>query len=778
MRPVLLLARANLRQAKAQTAVMAVLLTLAALMLTVGLSVMTGYGAAFEATARELSTSDVYLMAPDQFYSDDAEHALAATPGVTGVERVPGLRLAVSMDGGVTLTAITVADADTPRTLSRWKTVGDARPLAADAAYVPYYYQAQEGYTLGDTVDLAMVGGERFAFTVAGFSEGIFQDQMYVGDLLFVPHDRFATLWDAYPDNRQVLLSVNGTADVPTLVKVLRTAAGVTGGTSGIEVNAVYSGTDLAAEKTSRTSMAGMIAAVLLLFAVVIAAVCLLVVRFHINNSIEEDMPRIGSLQAIGYTSRQIAGAVIVQYGLTALAAGTLGVLGAPLVLPLISAILARQSGLAWVPGFPVAVMGVSLGVIVAVVVLVSLAAAWKVRRIAPVLALRGGIATHSFKRNHAPLATSRLPLSAAWAWKSLAQGTRQAVTLGLIMVAVAFTAGVAGILYYNARVDITAFEKIPGIERANIGISFLPGQDAAALRDRVLTHDHVWKAQYVDTTGVTVDGTEATATIMADFAGRETVTVFEGRYPQYDNEIALSARLADRVGAGVGDQVRLSPGDVPYLVTGLTQGMAEGTYGASLTLAGERRIDPDFQQLSLMVYLDAGTDATVVVEELRVELRDEAVAVIDGDASFAKGVGQFTSILSQVGVAVLIIAALVVALVLYFIIASAIVRQHRRLGIQKAIGYTTANLMNQQSLGVLMPLALAAGVGCALAGVAFNPMLSLGFTSMGVVRSHLLVNPWWLAGIAAGIVIVGYITSLGVTRRIRRVSAYALVTE
>jgi len=153
-------------------------------------------------------------------------------------------------------------------------------------------------------------------------------------------------------------------------------------------------------------------------------------------------------------------------------------------------------------------------------------------------------------------------------------------------------------------------------------------------------------------------------------------------------------------------------------------------------------------------------------------------VAVIDGDASFAKGVGQFTSILSQVGVAVMVIAAMVVALVLYFIIASGIVRQHRGLGIQKAIGYTTANLMNQQSLGILVPLGFAAALGCALAGLAFNPMLSLGFSAMGVVRSHLLVNPWWMAGIAAGIVLVGYATSLGVTRRIRRVSAYALVTE
>jgi len=227
-----------------------------------------------------------------------------------------------------------------------------------------------------------------------------------------------------------------------------------------------------------------------------------------------------------------------------------------------------------------------------------------------------------------------------------------------------------------------------------------------------------------------------------------------------------------------VGGLVRLAPGDVPYLVTGLTQGMAGGTYGASLTSDGERRINPAFEQTTLMVYLDEDTNAAAVTEALRTEFGDGAVAVVDGDASFASGVKPFTSILAKVGVAVMLIAALVVALVLYFIVASGIVRQHRGLGIQKALGYTTANLMNQQSLGVVVPLALAAALGCALAGLAFNPMMSLGFSSLGVVRLHLLVSPWWMAGIAAGIVLVGYATSLLVTRRIRRVSAYALVTE
>ena len=96
--------------------------------------------------------------------------------------------------------------------------------------------------------------------------------------------------------------------------------------------------------RLSRSIMANIVSVMMMVFAAIIVVVCLIVVRFRIENSIEEDMTKIGSLKAVGYTSRQIISSITIQFSLIALVGSMMGITLSYLATPAISKVFAHQS--------------------------------------------------------------------------------------------------------------------------------------------------------------------------------------------------------------------------------------------------------------------------------------------------------------------------------------------------------------------------------------------------------------------------------------------------
>ena len=71
-------------------------------------------------------------------------------------------------------------------------------------------------------------------------------------------------------------------------------------------------------------------------------------------------------------------------------------------------------------------------------------------------------------------------------------------------------------------------------------------------------------------------------------------------------------------------------------------------------------------------------------------------LSVTNFDKGLAEGMASYQNIVAAMGLAMLVITLAVVTLVLYFMISSSVIRQKRDLGVQKAIGFTTFQLMNQ----------------------------------------------------------------------------------
>ena len=207
---------------------------------------------------------------------------------------------------------------------------------------MPDIFKAVSGYQLNDQIKLTYTdetsGLEKvLTFTVKGYTEDIFFSSADTGLMSFYLTE------DTYEKVAEVLNHPNYNMHlVYTCLDEVKNSSAVESGIRELlslnsaslisgDISSMLVSIDIDLIELSRCMMATMMAAMMVLFSLVIVAVCLLVVRFRIVNGIEDDMMKIGSLKAIGYTGRQIRLSLLLQY---LLIAGTGCIAGIALTYP------------------------------------------------------------------------------------------------------------------------------------------------------------------------------------------------------------------------------------------------------------------------------------------------------------------------------------------------------------------------------------------------------------------------------------------------------------
>ncbi|WP_416200691.1 FtsX-like permease family protein [Thermocaproicibacter melissae] len=172
------------------------------------------------------------------------------------------------------------------------------------------------------------------------------------------------------------------------------------------------------------------------------------------------------------------------------------------------------------------------------------------------------------------------------------------------------------------------------------------------------------------------------------------------------------------------------------------TQGISMGGSTAFLTYDGMLRLEPDFQRETLEIYLDDNTKSSDFIKTLQQDYSREFRYLVDVDEEFDQEMGSYSTVISKVGIAIFVVTNLIVILILYFVVNSSITRQKRTLGIQKAIGFTTFQLMNQVSLSFLIPVAVGVFIGSVLGITQTNDVMSVGESAMVYRKGRLYHYP------------------------------------
>ena len=189
--------------------------------------------------------------------------------------------------------------------------------------------------------------------------------------------------------------------------------------------------------------------------------------------------------------------------------------------------------------------------------------------------------------------------------------------------------------------------------------------------------------------------------------------------------------------------------------------------------------LNPESKPQPLYIYLEQGTSASKLIKTLEKNIdKNILLASVNFDKEMEEGMASYQKIVAIMGLAMLIITFLVVMLVLYFIISSSVIRIKRDLGIHKAIGFTTLQLMKQLSISFTIPITIGTTIGTVLGAFYSNALLSLSMKSTGIMKTGFIVDPIWIIAFGAVTIILSYCLSMLITWRIKKISAYALVTE
>ncbi|MDF2921814.1 MAG: hypothetical protein K0R57_728 [Paenibacillaceae bacterium] len=777
------LAWSNIRKRKSATITLMALIVLAVMLLYIGLSVSLKLGSFQEEKIEELHAPDLVAYYKDSSNTQAYRNLVKEYPDTDHWEDedallVPERKLEYG-DSRV-LAGLLILNAQTPRSLSPLALAeqGDDLPSpAGNRVYLPYIFHLSGGYEVGDSFRFSDEK-ESLSFQIGGFFEEALLGTFTGGALkVFADDSAFSQLKrELGQDAAYRFLSVSLTDPVLSVNQLNQllmeqlAAAGVSGS---------YVVMDAASAVEGNRFLIDMLAAILVVFSLLMVLIALIVIRFQILVQIEDYMVHIGVLKANGYTSRQIRGAISLQFFLAGFAAGLPGLAVSQAVMPLAGNLISSSLGLLWPSSFDPASALLSLASVVALVLLVTMLSSRRIRAITPVHALQNGLQAHNFKRNPLPLANSRLPLQLAMGLKALCRQTKQNVMLAVIVAGLTFSSIFCVILNYNMSRDNREVINLVGVERSSVRLTLKQGEIPAGRFAELEGMAGVQKISVLDDLSATVSDNTVLLQVSEDFGKLETQTVYRGRHPQYDNEISLSGVVAKREGKSVGDEMPVTVNGVTlnYLITGLSQQIAQLGMVASMTEEGYHRLVPEYSLHSINIYLDDSMEPAVFTQQVEARYPGEW-DILNVEEWLEGTLSTFSGAVSSITWTITAVTMLVVSLILYLVIKTLILRRRREFGILKGLGFTSRHLMTQVALSLLPVIVLGVAAGCVLGYFYSDSLFVLLLSSLGIYNVHFSFNPLQALLLCLTLVAMSYGVSMLVSRRIRKISVYSLISD
>ncbi|MCR8643417.1 FtsX-like permease family protein [Paenibacillus sp. N1-5-1-14] len=779
---ILSLALANIRKGKSAAISLFILTTIAALLLNIGLMVLIQMNTFYDDKLKQLHDPHAIIVMKRSDYKQDYSDFFKKSAEVKQSEVSEGLLLpSTKFHYGE-------SDLDIMTLIQGMNQIKEISPVhfteklndpQANDIYLPLSFKSSGGYKLGDSITITYQE-KKFTYRIAGFFEITMMNTNNNGIMkLVLPTAGYEELVRQLGEAEQGIVMSAVLTDSKHATDLLSQFEEEFPTLSPDNALSTYYEGNFEAMKTSLGFTINIVAMILVAFAAVVLIVSLIVIKFRVSDSIEDTIVNIGVLKAIGYTSWQIISSINFQFILITMSAGIIGTAISYLLLPGFGSIITTMSGLNWNSKFNLVANMISILLIVILVPLITMMSSLRIKKLNPVTALRGGLTTHNFKKNYVPLETSRGGLQFMLGCKTMLMNVRQNMMIIAIMAAITFASVFAIVLYYNVGVDNKAFVHLVGAETSSVSITMKTEADNQQLLTHLKQLPHVEKVSMLDMIGTNIEGKKVYSNVSDDYSKLDNQQVYEGRYPKHDNEITISWVVSNQLGKKIGDQVEVKAGDqvYSYLVTGYSQSMSNMGEVVYFTLQGIKHVIPEYKKLSTKVYLK-GMDNQSFIRDMKAQFGNKIQEIMDVGEVIKSQSGIYISAVFAVMLMIIAITVLVVVLLLYLVIKTMIIRRKKELGILKAIGYTTIQLMNQIALSFVPIVIIGVVIGSIFGYFFTNSMLTLLLSGMGTHSVNFVLKLPHIIMLGVAIVMMAYVVSMLVARRIKRISAYGLITE
>lgn len=484
--------------------------------------------------------------------------------------------------------------------------------------YLPYAGQESlaSKFNEGDTFNI-IYGTKLFSFTVAGFYESVFMPETNRGFQMIVSDSDFASLMTVVDKYEMVLFDCDPLDECEDIyLKFCDRVEEQTGKDIGFNIQ------DFVYKYVGRTSAVflDIVIGIMLFMAVVIFIAAVIMIRFRIAGDIQDQIQSIGVLEALGYTSKEIALSYTVEYLMTALAGVMIGAGGAFTLLPVLHRVaetLSGHHGSLHISPFPMLLTALTILIFVGVI---AHTRALAVKKYPPVKAFRKGIDVHHFGKNHFPLKDTKNNVHLRLALKGFFDHRKQHISL-TVCIAVSALAAVAGILIADLLgSDLKVAARLAGTEMPDLTVTVMHSADTEELAERISMMQGVKRVQ---TGSFSLDAFEWLTLYAFDresnlipisytnFSQCENIQTATGRLPEHDNEIAVTKLFAALHSLQVGDDLTLECNRVKknYIICGIVPGVSNNGANLYITEQALKRIMPTYRPSAVEIYLEDETD-------------------------------------------------------------------------------------------------------------------------------------------------------------------------
>lgn len=813
---------------------MAVLVVLAAALFNVGLSLIAGGKSFYDERNEELSGAHYMIRFAGNLYRDEYLEYMQQDERIETAEVEEVIMMDNARFEGGGMITINFLSLNQERHIKGFQIVEHIDAPADQAIYVPKYMEGI-GYHLGDTMELEFKK-QKFSFVIAGYQESTWLSTSVSSiSNFYITQEGYDRLYSQIGGGYILSARYKDLNDADSFIEDFKND-------TEIKVEAISFNTDILELTIDDMRNASMIvinimSAVVLGFSLLIVMIVAITIRFRISNHIESQLQNIGTMEAIGYTAFQIQSGIVLEFLLIGAVGAVLGILLSYGMIIVMGGIIADSIGISWNNRFHPEFDLISVLFIMLIVLWTAFVTSSKAARISPLQAFRGGLKAHSFTKNHFPLADSKGGLLFRLSMKAMVFQRKTYLMTGVIYTAIIFAAAFSLILFMNFGTDSSLLLEMTGYEVSDVAAVIVRHKDYDDVAKRLAGMEEVERISLYDDESVELDGKQITCFVSDDFQKLASVQVYQGQFPQYENEIVITGALAKAKGKSIGDSIEIKCNGVTktYLITGLSQTVSNFGMQCYLSLDGMRRINPSYERKAVQIYLKEGVEPTDFMkhaeqtfevlspefaqeeypkdsvgaakkraeeklknllsmygaDSIRYALMADGEIILSGNTDayeieyFQNNRTMFSNNIDSINVATIMMTGIVlsgtmfvIVLVLYMVIKSMIIKRYHELGIYKSIGYTDFQLMLQIALSFLPSAAAGSIVGCLISMFATNHLMSFIMSSMGVMNLQMTINPWVLAVMIVGIILFTFLVSVLCAVRVRKISVYGLLTE
>lgn len=528
--------------------------------------------------------------------------------------------------------------------------------------------------------------------------------------------------------------------------------------------------------KTASMILPLVFVAIVFLFSLIILIISIVIINFSVKNFIMNNMKNTAIMEASGYTVKELILVLLCQLLMVSGLGTVLGVLLGALLLDKFAIIILITLGLEWNQQISMAVIiSVALGIII-LVSLLTLILGREYSKTTVLDALRGGVNTHNYKKNLFAFDKTSFSIPVTLALKGTFGKFKSQLGVIFIMMILAISSIIAFGMADSYGTDEGCVE-IAGVDFFDAECS--GGQnmsEAIAAMDTVKdTHREVFMSFRMcngsNEQNIHVRGIEDTSLINGG-------CVLEGRWPVHPNEIMYASAAADRLDVGVGDVVTIKTNSTEenFIVSGICQGFQNMGMMGYMTLDGISKLTIIPDPITVVINFKEGVTFEEFEKEFRASYPEDEI--INYDDAVHQTVGTIATGMKLFSYFVTVLTILIVAFVESLIVRTNINKEWRNLGVSKALGFTSKQLITQVILSNMPAILIGVIIGLIVSPAAGSKLMVAAFSVFGFRKVELTVEP--LSFVLTAVIIIGVavVTAAFMGRRIKTLEPVKMIME